>query len=105
MRLQLFILLIALFVASAIAIEPQKAVVVTYKEDTPSSVIDEATAAIEQAGGHVTHVYHLIKGFAAKATDKTLETVKNMGSQYLPNVQEDSIVSIDGDIIENGHTN
>lgn len=43
------------------AIVPQKAVIVTYPEDTPNSVINKAMEAIEEAGGMITHEYKLIK--------------------------------------------
>ena len=51
------------------------------------------------------HPTELIKGFAAKASTKALENVAALGGKYLPLIEEDSIVSIDGDIILNGHTN
>jgi hypothetical protein len=44
----------------------------------------------------------LLKGFAAKASESALETVKALGEKYVPFIEEDSIVSIDGSVIENG---
>ena len=44
----------------------------------------------------------LIKGFAAKATTKALEIVTTLEEKYAPFVEEDSIISIDGDIVK-GH--
>lgn len=43
------------------AIVPQKAVIVTYPEGTPDSVMDQAMSAIKEAGGVITHEYKLIK--------------------------------------------
>jgi len=40
---------------------PQKAVIVTYPEDTPNHVLTQAMEAIEAAGGMITHEYKLIK--------------------------------------------
>jgi hypothetical protein len=45
------------------------------------------------------------RGFAAQASTKALETVQALGAQYLPVIEEDSIVSIDGELISGGHTN
>ena len=45
----------------------------------------------------------LIRGFAAKASAKALEVVTSLEQKYTPYIEEDSIVSIDGDIIQNGH--
>jgi hypothetical protein len=43
------------------ALAPQKAVIVTYPEDTPDHVLNKAMEAIEAAGGMITHEYKLIK--------------------------------------------
>jgi hypothetical protein len=60
MKLSILTLLtIVVGVFSAIA--PQKAVIVTYPEDTPNSVIEKAMEAIQEAGGMITHEYKLIK--------------------------------------------
>lgn len=45
------------------------------------------------------------RGFAAQASTQALEMVQALGAQYLPIIEEDSIVSIDGDLINGGHTN
>ena len=48
--------------AVAIAVvQPQKAVIVSYPEDTPDSVVEKAMDAIKEAGGSITHEYKLIK--------------------------------------------
>lgn len=58
MRFHLLIFpVIALFAAGASAITAQKAVIVTYPDDTPDSVLTQAMDAIRDAGGIVTHEY------------------------------------------------
>jgi Mrp family chromosome partitioning ATPase len=54
-------LLGCLFALTVFAIAPQKAVVVTYPEDTPDSVMDQAKDTIRKAGGIITHDYKIIK--------------------------------------------
>jgi hypothetical protein len=54
-------LLVCLFALAVVAVAPQKAVIVTYPEGTPDSVMDQAKDAIRQAGGSITHEYKLIK--------------------------------------------
>jgi hypothetical protein len=60
MKLPLLILL-TIVVGVFSAMVPQKAVIVTYSEDTPNGVIDKAMEAIQEAGGMITHEYKLIK--------------------------------------------
>lgn len=43
------------------AAQPQKAVIVSYPNDTPDSIVDQAKDAIVAAGGVITHEYKLIK--------------------------------------------
>ncbi len=35
----------------------------------------------------------LLRGFAAQASTKVLETVQTLGSQYNPNIEEDQVVN------------
>lgn len=44
----------------------------------------------------ITHEYKLIKGFAAKAPAKVLETVQTWGNDYHAVIEEDQMVSIVG---------
>jgi hypothetical protein len=60
MKLSIFMLL-TIVVGVFSALVPQKAVIVTYPEDTPDHVLDKAMEAIEAAGGMITHEYKLIK--------------------------------------------
>ena len=52
--------------------------------------------AIKAAGGIITHQYKLIKGFAAKAPAKVLETVQTWGNDYHAVIEEDQMVSVVG---------
>ena len=54
-------------------------------------------------GGVITHEYKLIKGFAAKASAKALETLNALATEFQPYIEEDQIVAVDGDIVEGGH--
>jgi hypothetical protein len=42
------------------------------------------------------------RGFAAKASAKVLETVSTLGEKYPPLIEEDAVVSISGEIVDNG---
>ncbi|KAH8899474.1 hypothetical protein GQ53DRAFT_741603 [Thozetella sp. PMI_491] len=88
----LLVAAVALF-AGAIAVDVQKSVIITYPEETPDSVLDQAKDAIRASGGTVTHEYQLIKGFAAKLGEKVLDTVSGWGKQYNALIEEDQIVS------------
>lgn len=45
-------------------------------------------------GGVITHEYNIIKGFAAKASAKALDTVQAMGTQSNVVIEDDQVVSI-----------
>ncbi|KAF7868336.1 hypothetical protein EAF04_004868 [Stromatinia cepivora] len=72
---------------------PQKAVIVSYPDNTPDDVVQKAMDAIKAAGGMITHEYILIKGFAAKAPAQVLVTVQSWGNDYHAIIEEDQIVS------------
>jgi len=56
------ILSILAFITVAMsAAQPQKAVIISYPNDTPDSIIDQAKDAVLAAGGVITHEYKLIK--------------------------------------------
>ena len=44
-------------------------------------------------GGVITHEYHLIKGFAAKASETALETVQALGTQNNVIIEQDQVVN------------
>ena len=56
-----FVLGALALVSGAIAVDVQKSVIITYKENTPDSVIRDAKKAIVDAGGVITHEYTLMK--------------------------------------------
>ncbi|KAE9372188.1 hypothetical protein N431DRAFT_439296 [Stipitochalara longipes BDJ] len=88
--------ILALITIVMAAAQPQKAVIVSYPNDTPDSIVDQAKDAIVAAGGVITHEYKLIKGFAAKASAKVLDTVQTMGNDYHAVIEEDQMVSVVG---------
>ena len=57
MKLYIFSLLLALLAITVSAIAPQKAIIITYPEHTPDSVVQDAMNAIKEAGGVITHEY------------------------------------------------
>lgn len=61
MRLFSFFLAALTLFSSALAVDIQKSVIVSYPEGTPESVLDQAKDAIRQAGGQITHEYTLIR--------------------------------------------
>ncbi|PQE22816.1 ase inhibitor propeptide protein [Rutstroemia sp. NJR-2017a BBW] len=95
MRFTLFSIFLLVAVALSAAV-PRKAVIVSYPDDTPDSVIDKAMDAIRAAGGVITHEYKLIKGFAATAPVKVLETVQTWGNEYNAFIEDDQIVTAVG---------
>ncbi len=103
------------FVAVALSASmPQKSIIVSYDQNTPDSVLNQAKEAIKAAGGMITHEYVLFKyvhpmspfvvscltifhrGFAAKAPARVLETVQIWGNDYHAIIEEDQIVSVYG---------
>jgi hypothetical protein len=53
--------ILALVTAALAVTQPQKAVIVSYPDETPDSVVEQAKDAIKAAGGFITHEYKLIK--------------------------------------------
>ncbi|KAF2454405.1 hypothetical protein BDY21DRAFT_366181 [Lineolata rhizophorae] len=93
MKILFLTVLLALLAASVAAVIPQqKPVLVTYPEDTPAHVLDEAKHAIMEAGGFITHEYHLIKGFAATAPSRVIDTVRALGAEW------NALVEVDGEV-------
>jgi hypothetical protein len=60
MKLTIFTILSFITIVLA-ATMPQKAVIVSYPDSTPDSIVDQAKEAIIKAGGIITHEYKLIK--------------------------------------------
>ncbi|KAL4801452.1 hypothetical protein BDV18DRAFT_149234 [Aspergillus unguis] len=72
-----------------------KSVLVTYPQDTPNSVIEDAKNSVRQGGGTITHEYNtVIKGFAADAPEEAIQQVSTESAEYQPTVEQDQPVSI-----------
>lgn len=100
MRFFLLALLMALVAIVSAVKEEQKPVLITFPDNTPPHEINRAMDVIREAGGMITHEYKLIKGFAASASSAALQTIKTLGEEFVPFIEEDSMVSIDGSVIE-----
>jgi hypothetical protein len=107
------ILLVALLAVALAAGAAERQIIVSYPEDTPASVIEEAMEAIRKAvssqilrsgclrnanamqGGFISHEYHLIKGFAAKVTDDAIDEIQSLGGEaHTPKIEDDKVVSV-----------
>lgn len=119
MRFIYNILLLALLaVVGLAATAEQKPYIVSYPQGTPDSVVEEAMEAVRKAvrlpdlavyaisglsanrlqGGKITHEYNLIKGFAAKIADETIDAIHALGEgKHIPTIEEDKVVSINKD--------
>ncbi|KAI1196543.1 hypothetical protein F5X97DRAFT_325375 [Nemania serpens] len=78
----------------AFAVDIQKDIIMTFPQGTPDSVVSRAMEDIRKAGGTITHEYKLLKGFAAKAPQKIIETVTTWSTEYHAIIEEDQIVEI-----------
>ncbi|KAF2264282.1 hypothetical protein CC78DRAFT_544258 [Lojkania enalia] len=80
-----------LLVAYAMAVPAEKqSVIISYPNDTPQSVVDDAIKAVKDAGGKITHVYNIIKGFACEAPVPFLENFRvSIASEHQGVVEED----------------
>ncbi|KAI1403342.1 hypothetical protein F4819DRAFT_451674 [Hypoxylon fuscum] len=78
----------------AFAVDVQKSVIVSFPSETTDDIVDRAKEDIRKAGGMITHEYQLIKGFAAKAPQKIIETVSAWSAEYNVVIEEDQIVQI-----------
>ncbi|KKA16783.1 hypothetical protein T310_9603 [Rasamsonia emersonii CBS 393.64] len=81
MKLFLVVFLCSL-VQVALAVQPHKSFVVTYPQDTPDSVLGQAKQAIKDAGGIITHEYHLIK-YYRPLLSQLLNDVTDAGNQRI----------------------
>jgi hypothetical protein len=61
MKFSILLPILALITVSMAVTPPQKAVIVSYPDNTPDSVVEQAMEAIKAAGGFITHEYKLIK--------------------------------------------
>ncbi|KAF2002511.1 hypothetical protein P154DRAFT_488535 [Amniculicola lignicola CBS 123094] len=92
MRFAILSTLLAVFVTYAMAVAPLKSVIISYPNDTPQSVVDQAMESIKAAGGEITHIYNIIKGFACMAPATILESVQTMNTEHQVTIEEDQVV-------------
>ncbi|KAH6656474.1 hypothetical protein BKA67DRAFT_654813 [Truncatella angustata] len=83
----------------AFAVDQQKSIIVTFPNEVGSDVINRAMDEIKKAGGVITHEYNLIKGFAAKAPQKVIESMSVWTtSEYHATIEDDQPVQISNKI-------
>ncbi|KAL8690038.1 MAG: hypothetical protein Q9218_004423 [Villophora microphyllina] len=87
-----FLGLVAL--GSASLAQAQRQVLVTYPDNTPPSIIQEAKKAIVAAGGEITKEYSFIKSFAATVSDEVLSSIHALSEPHRPIVEDDGTVNI-----------
>ncbi|KAF2993179.1 hypothetical protein E8E13_001189 [Curvularia kusanoi] len=92
MRFATLSVLTALFAATTMAAAPMRSVIISFPNDTPDHIVEEAKEGIRKAKGVITHEYNIIKGFAAKAPSSAVEFVHTMGEQYKVEVEEDGVM-------------
>jgi hypothetical protein len=95
MRFQL-LSLAAILLATASALKAQSQFLISFPNEAPQSDVDRAMDLMREAGGVIVHEYKLIKGFACKASESAIESIKTMGGQFPPLVEEDSVVKLNG---------
>ncbi|KAI0541347.1 hypothetical protein GGR58DRAFT_498145 [Xylaria digitata] len=78
----------------AFAVDIQKAIIMSFPQGTPDDVVGRAMDEIRKAGGTITHEYKLLKGFAAKAPQKIIESVTTWSTEYHAVIEEDQVVEI-----------
>ncbi|KAL8946297.1 MAG: hypothetical protein Q9222_007287 [Ikaeria aurantiellina] len=87
--------LLGLLATSRATLVPtQRQVLVTYPDDTPVSILEEAKAAVIAAGGKITQEYSLIKSFAATVSAEVIEGISTLSQSHKPKVEDDSMVVI-----------
>ncbi|KAM3423420.1 hypothetical protein BST61_g853 [Cercospora zeina] len=94
MKLVISTILLALLAIFAAAVEPKHQVIISYPKGTPASVMEDAKKAIIEAGGFVTHEYHLIMAIAATVPAKILDTIQAAGAGHNVLIEQDGEVSI-----------
>ncbi|KPI35706.1 uncharacterized protein AB675_1273 [Cyphellophora attinorum] len=95
MRFQI-LSLAAIFLAIASALKAQSQFLISFPNEAPQSDVDRAMDLMREAGGVIVHEYKLIKGFACKASEAAIESIKTMGGKFPPIVEEDSVVKLNG---------
>ncbi|KAI4267108.1 MAG: hypothetical protein LQ337_008508 [Flavoplaca oasis] len=72
----------------------QRQVLVTYPNDTPPSVVEQAKSAILATGGKITEEFSLIKSFAATVSSDIIDTLNALSTSHKPIVEDDHTVTI-----------
>jgi hypothetical protein len=57
MRFATLSVLTALFAATTMAVAPQRSVIISFPNDTPDHIVEEAKEGIRKAKGVITHEY------------------------------------------------
>ncbi|RMJ21491.1 hypothetical protein PHISP_07644 [Aspergillus sp. HF37] len=77
----------------ALAAQRLSTFMVTYPEDTPGSAINQDMQDIVDAGGVISHEFHMFNGFTAQAPPDALHSLSTLSSEHKPTIEEDSIVT------------
>ncbi|KAL7914449.1 hypothetical protein GGI35DRAFT_146334 [Trichoderma velutinum] len=88
-----FVAALSLFQLGSAVDQKKSAIIWFDNAATPDSFVNQVKDNIVKAGGKITHVYTIIKGFAVIAPEKALASVQAMGSEHSIRVEEDEIVS------------
>ncbi|KAM0242098.1 hypothetical protein ACHAP5_007418 [Fusarium lateritium] len=96
MRLLPFVATALAVVPGVFAVEQKKSAIVWFEDEaTPDRIVDECKNALIKAGGKITHVYSIIKGFSVIAPEKALELVQVNHEEHQIRVEKDEVVSTD----------
>ncbi|KAM0191222.1 hypothetical protein ACHAPA_007554 [Fusarium lateritium] len=96
MRLLPFVAAALAVVPGAFAVEQKKSAIVWFEDEaTPDRIVDECKNALIKAGGKITHVYSIIKGFSVIAPEKALELVQVNHEEHQIRVEKDEVVTTD----------
>ncbi|KAK6523916.1 hypothetical protein TWF281_001880 [Arthrobotrys megalospora] len=108
MQVKLLSIILCLFItfvsAAAIASGQEDKVgwVVSFKDETPDSVVAKTVDALKKAGAEIDHEFSIIKGYAIKATKSVideflgLDVVTSLKAEWKPIVEEDGVVTTFG---------
>ncbi|KAL6854072.1 hypothetical protein J3F83DRAFT_764657 [Trichoderma novae-zelandiae] len=88
-----FVTALSLFQLAS-AVDQKKSAIVWFDDaSTPDAIVNQVKDNIIKAGGKITHVYTIIRGFAVIAPEKALASVQALGAEHSIRVEEDEIVS------------
>ncbi|KAJ5272844.1 hypothetical protein N7478_007969 [Penicillium angulare] len=81
----------------ALAAKSLKSVIVTFPKGTPSGVVQQAKDSLVAA-------MLFFSGFAAEAPVNALQTLSTASTQYKPEIEEDKVVTINGEFEGSKHS-